>query len=207
MKPRTCLLLLVFFSILFYSGCSKDDNSANPDNQNTFKGSDYQPLASVQNSKVTANVSVTYYDSLGTLTRTESGQGPMDTKKFIPAPEELNKLVPDEFKIGQEWFILGETSIKVKAAEEIGNYISSTSKSYENAVRLEVTSNTSEIKENVYSTIQSYFFNVYIVKGLGIVDVKVENYSQDHTSWDWDYSSGQTKKHFYRKVVNGTMGL
>lgn len=208
MKSWKSLLVFVLFSVFFDLSCSKSDNSANPDNQKIFKGSDYQPLASVQTSKTIVNVSVTYFDSLGVLTRTEAGQGPMDTKNFIPDQKELNKLIPDEFKIGQEWFIVGETSsIKVKAAEEIGNYNSSTSKNYENAIRLEVTSNTSEGEENVYSKVKSYFFNVYLVKGLGIVDVKVENYSLDHTSWDWDYSSGQTKKHFYRKVVHGTMGL
>lgn len=206
-KSWNSLLFLVFSTTIFFSGCGKSDDSTNPNNQNALKGSDYQPLISSQTSSVTLNGSVTYYDSLGTMTNTEAAQGPLNPKNFIRDSKELDKLIPDEFNIGQEWFILGESSIKVKVAEVLANYTSSTAKSYKDAVRLEVTSSTSSGQENVNLTFQKYLINVYLVKGAGIVDAKVENYSQDHTSWDWDNYSKQIKKHFFRKVVSGTIGL
>ena len=208
MKLWNPLFLLVFFSGVFYLGCGNSDDSTNPAEQASFKGSDYKPLVSSLISEITVNGSVTYYDSLGALTSTEVAQGPMDPKHlFSQDTKKLDELLPDEFKIGQEWFLIGDSNIKIKPAEALANYVSSTGKNFKDVVRLEVTSKDSSGQKDSFIRLETYLYNVYLAKGVGVIDVLVGNYSQDQTSWDYDYYTKKTQKHFVRKVIKGTAGI
>ncbi|MGE5353796.1 MAG: hypothetical protein ACM3P0_17050 [Acidobacteriota bacterium] len=264
MKLRTCLLFLVF-TTFFYSGCSKSDNATNPDkndnstnqiDQNSFLGlgSDYKPANSNQIIKGTVNGSVAYYDSLGTVTRTESGQGLEVEGAIGPAVQDRNKnvssilfldqkdkeyrlfgylynlggvlgvdtvsdskqlkglLLPKEFKIGQEWTVdlliySKVPPFKVKAAEALGNYTTSSGKSFKDVVRLEVTFKDSSGFNYSYIDVREFKGDIYLAKGAGIIDVKVDNYTKTYTRWDYDFYTNKLKKQFYKKVARGTIGL
>ncbi|MCU7495183.1 MAG: hypothetical protein HF314_04805 [Ignavibacteria bacterium] len=134
-----------------------------------------------------------------------------------PDPQEANGLLlPKEFKIGQEWIVNSSAKInipriKVKAAEAMASYVTTSGKTYNNVVRFEVTSYDSVTTENTinyYSkitVIRALSGAIYLAKGIGLVDAKVDNFSMVATGKQ--NRGNRNENVYYKSVTKGSLSL
>ncbi len=125
-------------------------------------------------------------------------------------------ILPKQLTINDEWIINSQSSLNrqthVKLVEALEKYTNSAGNSYSNVIHLYVSYNDSTGYYYSYGSgsyysgyeTQNGICNVYLAKGIGLVDIKLNNFT-DISKWVY-VSSGYNYSGYTKESVNGSVG-